>query len=633
MDGSMTDNGGQLRWLRGGSAMVALGVSSLALSSSAVLSCTNGALIPARARSSSHTSNAGETRVHSNIERADYAGSARCEACHGEIYRAWEHSPMHRMTRQVETTDVRAPFDGAVFHLAGDTARVERQGGGDFVELESAEGKRLYRVTRVIGGRYREDFVGTDVTGVRDPLHHPGHGAERVLPISYVFSTASWRYKGYSVMLPERPALRAGPVWSATCIGCHNTLPYLDLMYDDLFGPGAPKYQGSVADHLAQTPRSWAPLVKDEQGLETAILVEVAALGDTAKARAPRGSSKTELKATLKTAIETTRHRLDGEHLVELGVGCEACHGGSAEHANDPRLEPSFEVESPYLELRAPSGTPLRAEAINHACSRCHTVLFSHYPWTWEGGRRASDAPGGSSTNSGEARDFLLGGCSSQMSCTSCHDPHAEDRPEKLAELATTAGNGLCLGCHEKFAGEPALLAHTHHPSGSDGSACVACHMPRKNMGLDYRLTRYHRIGSPTDEERVLGDRPLECALCHADRSVEQLTSNMERWWGKSYDRAALRALYGPTLERNVIDATLERGKPHEQAVAIAVLGDQKRPEALRQLVPELAHDYPLVRYYAKAAIERVTGEPLPLDVNAPVEQIRADGARWLGTR
>ena len=52
--------------------------------------------------------------------------------------------------------------------------------------------------------------------------------------------------------------------------------------------------------------------------------------------------------------------------------------------------------------------------------------------------------------------------------------------------------------------------------------------MPKKNTGLGYQLTRYHRIGSPTDAARVEKDRPLECALCHADKSVASLVSTME---------------------------------------------------------------------------------------------------------
>ena len=86
---------------------------------------------------------------------------------------------------------------------------------------------------------------------------------------------------------------------------------------------------------------------------------------------------------------------------------------------------------------------------------------------------------------------------------------------------------------------------------GSTGTSCVACHMAKKNMGLDYGLVRYHRIGSPTDPKRALADRPLECALCHADYSVERIVAQMEAWWGKTYDRAALRAgsrIDGPAL-------------------------------------------------------------------------------------
>src|SRR5688572_25364821 len=126
--------------------------------------------------------------------------------------------------------------------------------------------------------------------------------------------------------------------------------------------------------------------------------------------------------------------------------------------------------------------------------------------------------------------------------------------------------------------------------------------MPRKNMGLGYDLVRYHRIGSPTDRERVEGDRPLECALCHADRSVETLVLTMERWWGKRYNRRALRALYGPDLRALALDATLLRGKPHEQAVAIGVIGRQRLATRAPLLVEALDNEYPLVRFYAKNA-------------------------------
>ena len=66
-----------------------------------------------------------------------------------------------------------------------------------------------------------------------------------------------------------------------------------------------------------------------------------------------------------------------------------------------------------------------------------------------------------------------------------------------------------------------AQRAHTHHDPAGAGGRCLGCHMPQKNMSLDNRLGRYHRIASPTETAKVEGDRPLECALCHGDKPVE----------------------------------------------------------------------------------------------------------------
>src|SRR5205814_9252685 len=116
-------------------------------------------------------------------------------------------------------------------------------------------------------------------------------------------------------------------------------------------------------------------------------------------------------------------------------------------------LLPAFTPLAPFLATR-PEVTG--AESINRACARCHQVLFTRYPYTWEGGLRRHE-PGGSHITSGEARDFLLGGCARQMSCVTCHDPHGTDDTARLQALGTPAGNGTCLGCHGKYATPAAL--------------------------------------------------------------------------------------------------------------------------------------------------------------------------------
>ena len=534
--------------------------------------------------------------------RADYAGSKACADCHGAIYTAWAASPMRNMTRDAATATIQAPFDGAQLRVGSDTITMTTEAGHRVMTLDSPAGNSRWRITKVVGGRYREDYVG-----VQD-----GDPTEHVLAATYVFSSQTWRYKGYSVMVKERPRMSVSGVWSQECIGCHNTLPLATMLYDDLYGPKLPPYQGKMSDRTLPEARAWTAVARDPDGLGSALSDEIRFLGGTPPEPA-------HLSDVLPAAARTMEAKLDGAHLVELGVGCEACHNGSKPHAANPSVLPSFAATSPLLGVDPPHGQDgTRAQWINHTCAKCHTVLFTKYPWTWEGGKRRDAEPGGSSTTSGEGRDFQLGGCASQMACTSCHDPHAMDSPDKLRDLATKAGDHICASCHAS------VTEHSHHTS----VGCIGCHMPKKNMGLDYVLDRYHRIGSP-DERRVLGDRPVECALCHADKSVEALVSTMEGWWGKHYDRDALRRLYGDDLGVNALRATLQLGKPHEQAVTISVLGDSKDRGAIAALVPMLAHDYPLVRYFAQRALQNLTGDPVAIDVGAPAADVRRQAESW----
>jgi predicted CXXCH cytochrome family protein len=549
--------------------------------------------------------------LRSNVARADYAGSRACAPCHADVVAAWEGSPMHRMTRDARGAEVRAPFEGTTWKFKDDAVVLEHRGEDRFVRIEPATGAaRTYRVTRIIGGRTREDFAGVEVGG---------HGEEVVLPVSYLIGPATLRYKGYSVMVHERSTLRAGPIWSRTCIFCHNTVPEMDRLLGAIAGPSARGYQGEQVDPWLPREKRARVRVTDEAAFSIAARDEMARLGGVAP---PAGE---DARATARRAMDVVRAGFDGGALLEVGIGCEACHGGAREHARDPRIVPSFVPVAPWLQVALPVETQVpspagpaaggpsvpveaarNAGAINRVCARCHQVLFSRYPYTWEGGRRDASA-GGSPINSGEGRDFLLGGCAGSMACTACHDPHGADTEEKLRALATPSGNGVCTGCHTELADRGRLAAHSHHDPAGAGGSCIACHMPRKNMGLAGTLTRYHRIGSPTDPERVLGDRPLECALCHADRSVGSLADAMERWWPVRYPRQRLVELYG-SLDANVIRATLERGKAHEQAVAIGTLGERRDRTAAPLIARQLLGEYPLVREWAKRALTSILG-------------------------
>ena len=266
---------------------------------------------------------------------------------------------MHLMTRVPETARVRAPFhEGAVFRFKDDTAHLSERNGTRFVRLSSpGAADHVYRVTRIIGGRVREDYAGVEVaseSAAASAIAVPGRApdAELLLPISYVFEPPGFRLKGYSVLVGERPGLRAGGIWNETCIFCHNTTPYFDSTWGQLHGRGAPSYQGEVVDRLLPADRRWQfELAQGSQGeasLLRAVDEELSAVGGEPVAAQASG----DRRLAMSRAIAELRRNFSARHLVEVGIGCEACHGGSREHVNNQRVLPDFAPRSAFLTSR-----------------------------------------------------------------------------------------------------------------------------------------------------------------------------------------------------------------------------------------------------------------------------------------
>ncbi len=563
--------------------------------------------------------------MSSNITRDDYAGSKSCAPCHAEIYATWMRAPMHNMTREPRSVSLDAPFDGRTFHFKNDTATLETKNGERFMRVDSQKGgSGTYRITKVIGGHYREDFAGLQIDANGNVVGD-AHD-EIILPVSYVLATKSLRYKGYSVMTPDRDGLHVGPVWNRTCIFCHNTAPYLSSMLGALAGPDAKPYQGELVDPLLPPSLREHFSITDEDATKDALSAEISLMHET-----PEKIDSKNVHDALIATLTATRANFWEKDLLEVGIGCESCHGGSREHVRNPKVLPSF---SPHSSFAKVAGDPSSSDQINRTCARCHQVLFSGYPFTWEGKARnsKSETPGGSHINSGEARDLMLGDCASKISCVDCHDPHAPGNQTRIRELEDTpAGNAVCIRCHAPLASEDAQRAHTHHDPKGEGGKCMNCHMAKKNMSLDGKTTRYHRIGSPTDRDRVENDRPLECALCHQDKTVRELLTSMKKFWNVSFDANKVASLYSQNLEQNAILATLANGKPHEKAPALFIAGQTKMLAAAGYAAQEMSGPYPIVRGYAQRALEAIYGEPSPVDALADDDAKIANASRdWL---
>ena len=540
---------------------------------------------------------------------------------------------MHQMTRLPAEARIRAPFDGARFRFKDDSARFTQHGDERFVDIASPRfGDHLYRVTRVIGGRHREDFAGR-----RGRRHRPGAPvvgdprAELVLPVSYVFDTGSFRLKGYSVMVGERPGLRAGGVWNQTCIFCHNTVPVVRrALGARCTGPGAPAYQGDGGRPAAAAPidagrcRGHRP-----RGAARGAAAEpsVSAVGARRAPRRPR-----DARAALAHGIRDLRARFGGRP-PRRGRGRLRVLPRRQPRARRarPPAAPTFEPRSDFLArpARRRRRRRPRAEWINRACARCHQVLFTRYPYTWEGGLRRSRRPGRQPHQLGRGARLPAGRlrprrCPARPATI----PTASDRRAALAALATAAGNRACTGCHAQLRRRRPRCAPTPTTiRRAPAARASACHMPRKNMGLGYELTRYHRIGSPDRPRR--GSRAIARSSARSATPTRRVGGAGRRRWsagGASATIAARCASSTADLRRARAGGDRWRGASRTSRRPRSRCWARRADRRGRRRRPPARQPVPLVRYYAQRALATL-GRPCAVDLDRPTNEIAAAAA------
>ena len=438
-------------------------------------------------------------------------------------------APMHNMTRLPSAGVPSAPFDGGVFRFKDDEVRFSRRGDDRLMTIVSAtQPARTFRVTRVIGGHYREDFAGVEEGG------KDAH-TERILPATWFIGTHAWRYKGYSVMGPERPGLRPGGVWSKTCIFCHNTIPYFDDLLGALSDPKIGPYQGEVVDPLLAARAARALRRHRRSGLASRRRRRARACSARAQAARKRATSSAP-RARASTATSSSRSASAASRATAAASSTCATTRPSRRTS---RARAFLRVSAAR---RARAAAP-RAVAINRVCARCHQVLFTRYAWTWEGARARGDAARRQQHQQRRgarlsARRLRVG---DGVLATATIRTRTIARTRPSSRRAPTAS--ACAATRSTRRPRRSARTRTTIPPAPAGAASPAT-CRRRTCRSTTALGRYHRIASPTETAKVEGDRPLECALCHGDKSVETLVATMEAWWHKSLrPRAAARAL------------------------------------------------------------------------------------------
>ena len=502
----------------------------------------------------------------SNIHRGDYVGPEACADCHGERYQQWRNHPHSRMNQNASARTVVGDFSGVGVDYGEVRTVFERQ-GEDFVMSYYArqvelEGEpvllRRDRVTRTIGSRLQQAYVGVQVEGP-EPPEHPVYTTERALPFVYWFSRGGWYPEHYVEQYPrpeydeagalqypvDDPYARGTRPWAEGCLLCHNTYAYEFRLTRDF--PG-------------------------------------------------RGFGDVEVAAGLRGALATGP---SPEQLVVLGVSCEACHFGGREHVTREGPMP-YRPMSPVLAAgSALEAGSLQARELNSICAQCHVAGTLPHP---------NDA---ASINSSEAKDMLSGACSSQIRCTDCHDPHVAGPPEASPDDPNHVAT--CTGCHESLAGE----SHTRH--SPQQASCLDCHMPRITQGID-TVVRTHRIDSPTNVDMLEQGSPNACNLCHLDRSMAWTLDQLAAGWGVQIAPSPeWEQYYGEDLQRPVGQAWLEHPTPINRLLAADAYGRSPLGRAaLTDVLPILMDPYPQNRMFGLFAIEAMLGERLEGEAYTP---------------
>ena len=95
-----------------------------------------------------------------NLSAAAYVGPAACARCHPDNAARWRAS-LHATMTQAATGALRGDFADARLRYAGGTARFTRGAAGPEMILTGADRRvRRYRVTRTIGSRGLQEYVG-----------------------------------------------------------------------------------------------------------------------------------------------------------------------------------------------------------------------------------------------------------------------------------------------------------------------------------------------------------------------------------------------------------------------------------------------------------------------------------------
>ncbi|HEU5072723.1 MAG TPA: multiheme c-type cytochrome, partial [Polyangiaceae bacterium] len=322
----------------------------------------------------------------------------------------------------------------------------------------------------------------------------------------------------------------------------------------------------------------------------------------------------------------------------ELGVGCEACHGGGARHvawaqlsASDRSgdatkgLDVAFHDRKGAGWVRKPGARHAQRSVVRsdanevETCAHCHSRrLALAQPYRHGAALLDSVTPDllveGLYSPDGIMQDevFTYGSfvqskmAARGVTCSDCHDPHSGQ--------LVAQGASLCGQCHDLDLFD--TPGHTRHPQARDQPAsigCVDCHMPaRTYMGHDVRHDHGFRV--PRPDLSVAFGTPNACNDCHDEQDASWAASRVEAWLGRparsfqSYTEAFARARLADPGAAQELESIVRDGEIAAIARATALVYRARLPGGVpRALIEQAASDgSALVRRAAATVLEGI---------------------------
>jgi predicted CXXCH cytochrome family protein len=470
-----------------------------------------------------------------------FVGAGVCAGCHEREAEAWRGSHHDLAMAEATEASVLADFADARFSHAGVTSRFFRRDGRFFVNTDGPDGNLA-------------DFEIAFVFGVY-PLQQ------------YLIAFPDGRMQALGIAWDARAKEAGGQRW-------FHLYPGQDLK--------------------AGQPLHWT-------GIDQTWNFQCAECHST------------ELRKSYDAAANTY-----ATSWAEIDVACEACHGPGSAHAawatGDRRgpngLTVAFDERKAVRWIldqatgSARRSTPRTSAKELETCGMCHSrstkiaepwrpgrpLLDTHIPSLLQPGLFEADGKSLDEVYNyapfRQSRMFMAG-----VSCSDCHDPHS------LKLLAD--GDGVCLQCHEgsRFA----VATHHHHPAGTAGARCVACHMPTETyMIVDPRHDHGFRI--PRPDESVRFGTSNACTECHADQDPAWAAAAVERWYGPG------RKGFQTWTEAFAAHAS---GRPDAARLLLALADDASAPAIARATAYENLSAHPGREALASADHELAAADPL----------------------